>query len=145
MTLRTFVMIACALAATACGSDSPSTPSEATGTAPYSVTDLRVGTGAEAVLGRPALVNYAGWLYSDTAAENKGRKFDPTGAGYGTFTFTPGASNVIQGWHQGVPGMRVGGLRRLVLPPELAYGAAGRDPIPGNATLLFEIELVAVQ
>jgi FKBP-type peptidyl-prolyl cis-trans isomerase len=145
MTARIFSLVSCLLLAAACSGDNPTSPTEVTGSAPYSATDLRVGTGAEAMTGRQAVVNYTGWLYSNTATDNKGRQFD-TSIGRAPFAFTPGVTNVIQGWHQGVPGMRVGGLRRLVLPPSLAYGAAGRPPdIPQNATLLFEIELLSVQ
>jgi FKBP-type peptidyl-prolyl cis-trans isomerase FkpA len=119
------------------GGGSPTAPSA---NVPFSTTDLRVGTGAEATVGRGAAVNYSGWLYSTTAADNKGTPFDA-----GSFSFTVG-TGVIPGFSQGVQGMRVGGLRRVVIPPNLAYGTAGSPPrIPGNATLLFEIELVAVQ
>ena len=149
MTARAFVLILCAAFAIGCNKSNPNAPSPGptTGSAPYSATDLRVGTGAEAMTGRRATVNYTGWLYSNTAAENKGTQFDSSlSPGRTPFTFLVGAREVIAGWDQGVPGMRVGGIRRLVLPPELAYGAAGRAPsIPQNATLLFEIELLGVQ
>jgi FKBP-type peptidyl-prolyl cis-trans isomerase len=102
-----------------------------------------VGTGATAVSGQRISVNYTGWLYSNTAPDNKGSQFD-TSAGRGVFSFTPGAGQVIRGWDQGVPGMRVGGLRRLVIPPDMAYGSSGSGPIPPNATLLFEVELVSI-
>lgn len=127
--------------AAACGGKSPTAP-----TAPFSSTDLRVGTGAEAVAGRTVTVNYTGWLYDPSAAESKGRQFD-TSIGRGPFSFVLGAGQVIRGWDQGVVGMRVGGLRRLVIPAELAYGAqgAGNGTIPPNATLVFDVELLAVQ
>ena len=128
----------------ACGGDSsptaPSVPAQ-----PFTITDLRVGTGAEATNGKVLTVNYAGWLYSTSAAENKGTLFD-TSVGRAPYSFTLGAGDVIRGWDQGVVGMKVGGVRRLVIPPELAYGAAGRAPsIPPNANLVFEVELVGVQ
>jgi FKBP-type peptidyl-prolyl cis-trans isomerase len=127
-----------------CGGDSGTSPSP-TSTAPYSQTDLRLGTGAEATAGRRATVNYTLWLYDAGRTENKGTLVE-TSVGAQPFPFTLGAGQVIRGWDQGVVGMKVGGLRRLVLPPELAYGASGSPPkIPGNATLLFEIELLAVQ
>lgn len=131
-------------AAAACGGgDSPTSPSgslPATGTAPYSQTDLRVGTGAEMSAGQNMTVNYTGWLYSNTAADNKGSQFDS-----GRLTNYP-LNNLIAGWRQGIPGMRVGGLRRLVIPPELAYGSSTPDPtrLPPNATLLFEVELLSI-
>jgi FKBP-type peptidyl-prolyl cis-trans isomerase FkpA len=136
------VLMVAALAASACGGsdDSPTAPTQPS--APYSATDLVVGTGAEAVNGRNVTLNYSGWLYNPAGTDGKGQPFDS-----GTFgPFVLGTGNVIQGWHQGIPGMRVGGRRRLVLPPNLAYGAAGRLPqIPGNATLVFDVELINVQ
>jgi FKBP-type peptidyl-prolyl cis-trans isomerase FkpA len=140
-----FVCLAALAVAIGCGGDSPSSPSTQQPRAEYSQTDVRVGTGTVSTSGRPVVVNYTGWLYDPNAAEQKGRKFDSSlDPGRTAFSFTPGNDNVIQGWHRGVPGMRVGGLRRLVIPPELAYGQQGRDSIPGNATLVFDIELLAV-
>jgi len=131
------------VATAACGGgDSPTSPSALppTGTAPYSQTDLRLGTGAEVQAGASITVNYTGWLYSNTAAENKGSVFDS-----GRLTNYP-LNNLIAGWRQGIPGMRIGGLRRLVLPPELAYGSSTPDAsrMPPNATLLFEVELLSI-
>jgi len=88
-------------------------------------------------------VGYTGWLYDPNAAENKGVQFDSRPA-TNPFPFVLGAGRVIAGWDQGVLGMRVGGLRRLVIPPELGYGDAGQGPIPGDATLLFEVDLVGI-
>jgi FKBP-type peptidyl-prolyl cis-trans isomerase len=108
---------------------------------PFSITDLVVGTGAEAVNGRNVTLQYTLWLYHPTAPENKGREVQA-----GTYPFVLGTGNAIQGWHQGIPGMRVGGRRRLVIPPNLAYGATGSPPtIPSNATILFEVTLLSVQ
>lgn len=132
------------LAAAGCGGDSGTSPSS-TDSAPYSQTDIRVGTGAEAILGRTITAHYSLWLYSASAAEGKGRLVE-TSAGGPPSTFTLSVGRLIDGWIRGVPGMRVGGIRRLVIPPELGYGAAGSPPaIPGNATLVFDIDLVAVQ
>lgn len=139
--LSTSVLILVSVLAIACGGgdDSPTSPS--TPSAPFSQTDIRVGTGAEAVTGRMVSVNYTLWLYDPGQPENKGQQLQS-----GPFTFALGAGGVIRGWDQGVVGMRVGGLRRLVIPPDLAYGSAGRPPqIPPNATLVFDIELVSVQ
>jgi FKBP-type peptidyl-prolyl cis-trans isomerase FkpA len=123
---------------------SPTSPTPQPG-APFSQTDLRVGTGAEAVTGRTVLVHYSGWLYDPAQPESKGQMFD-TSTGRSPFPVPLGAGQVIRGWDQGLVGMRVGGLRRLVIPPELAYGSAGRAPaIPPNATLVFDVELLAVQ
>ncbi len=102
------------------------------------VTDLSVGTGAEAKGGEQVTVQYTGTL------EN-GTKFDSSYDHGQPFTFTLGAGQVIKGWDLGVAGMKVGGKRKLVIPSELGYGAHGIGPIPPNATLIFEVELVAVK
>ena len=114
------------------------TPTAPSAGVPFTMTDLLVGSGAQAMPGNRAVVNYTGWLYDATAAENKGQQFD-TGQG---FSFTLGVGQVIAGWDQGVNGMRVGGFRRLIIPPELAYGSSGSGPIPPNATFVFDVELV---
>ena len=124
--------------AVACSSDSPSAPT--TSSAPYSQTDLVIGTGVAAVSTSTVTVTYAGWLYDTSKTDGKGTQFDSSP----NATFPLGS--VIRGWQQGVAGMRVGGQRRLIIPPDLAYGAAGRAPsIPPNATLIFDIGLLAVQ
>lgn len=111
----------------------------------FSTTDLRVGTGATASPGRLANVRYTGWVYSAGGTDNKGGQFDS-----GTFSFTIG-SGVIAGFSQGVVGMQVGGLRRVVIPPNLGYGnnpppnQQGPTIIRANETLIFEIELLALQ
>lgn len=129
----------------ACGGSQSSPTSPSTPAAPYSQTDLRVGSGAEATAGRRVTVNYTGWLYDPAMPEQKGRQFD-TSVGRQPFTFTLGAGQVIRGWDRGVAGMKVGGQRRLVIPPDLAYGSAGSGgTIPPNATLVFDIELLDVQ
>src|SRR5688500_18370601 len=107
-----FVFVA-AFAVSGCGGGdsgggSPTAPSA---NVPFSTTDLRVGTGAEATAGRNVTVNYSGWLYSTAAADNKGTAFDA-----GSFPFTVGTNQVIAGFSQGVQGMRVGGVRRVVIP-----------------------------
>ena len=129
--------------AAACDS-TPTQPSQPR--AEYAQTDLRVGTGAEAAAGKTLTVNYAGWLYNPTGPDGKGRLFDTNVNGGSPFSFNLGSGGVIAGWDRGVAGMLAGGVRRLVIPPELAYGAAGSPPtIPANATLIFDIELVSVQ
>jgi FKBP-type peptidyl-prolyl cis-trans isomerase len=111
----------------------------------YTQTDLQEGTGAMATSGQTASVNYTGWLYEDNAPDNKGKQFDSS-IGRGPFEFRLGAGQVIRGWDQGVQGMKVGGQRRLVLPPEFAYGARGAGGvIPPNATLVFDVELLGVR
>jgi FKBP-type peptidyl-prolyl cis-trans isomerase FkpA len=129
-----------ALATTvACGSDSTTAPST-TSSAPYSQIDLVVGTGATAAVGNSITVSYTGWFYDSTKADGKGSAFQQAAG----FKFVLGVGQVIKGWDQGVVGMRVGGTRRLILPPELAYGSAGSGSIPPNATLVFEVALTSI-
>lgn len=144
MRLISFTVIMLALVVGGCSKDTPTSP---TANVPFSAVDVRVGTGTEATNGRTVAVNYTGWLYSANAADNKGTQFDSSlTPGRTPFAFVLGTGNVIQGWHRGILGMRVGGSRRLTIPPDLAYGAQGSPPvIPGNATLVFDVELVAVQ
>jgi FKBP-type peptidyl-prolyl cis-trans isomerase FkpA len=126
--------------AAACG-DSPTGPSPS---APYSQTDVVAGTGTPAALGNTVGVNYTGWLYDPTKADLKGLQFDSS-VGRDTFLFALGFGQVISGFEQGVVGMQVGGLRRLVIPPSLGYGPSRNGPIPPSATLIFEIELISVE
>src|SRR3954466_1175683 len=98
-----------------CGGSDSTSPSPSTSSAAYSQTDLTVGTGAVAVIGRPVTVDYTGWLYDSTRPDGKGPQFD-TSSGRGPFTFTLGGGSVIAGWDRGVANMRVGGQRRLVIP-----------------------------
>lgn len=109
------------------------------------MTDLVQGTGETATAGQTVTVHYTGWLHDPAAAETKGRKFDSSRDRNQPFQFQLGAGHVIQGWDQGVAGMQVGGQRRLTIPPELGYGARGAGGvIPPNATLVFDVELLAV-
>jgi peptidylprolyl isomerase len=102
------------------------------------VQDVQPGTGDEASLGRRVTVNYTGWLPNGT-------QFDSSrNAGRTPFSFTPGQHTVIQGWEEGIPGMKVGGVRKLVLPSNLGYGAQGNGPIPGNSVLIFDVELLSI-
>ena len=120
----------------------------ATGTEnmPLQKIDLTPGTGAEIKSGQNALVHYTGWLYDAAAPENKGKKFDSSVDRNEPFEFPVGAGMVIKGWDEGVVGMKVGGKRRLVIPPEMGYGArgAGGGLIPPGATLVFDVELVEI-
>ena len=138
---RSPILFAALLLITGCGSGSDSPTSPSVGLAvPFSTEDLVVGTGPEAMNGDSLVTNFSAWLYDPNAEEHKGAQFD-----LGPFDFVLGAGEVIAGWDRGVVGMRVGGVRRIVIPPDLAYGAAGSPPrVPGNATLLFEVELVEI-
>ena len=110
------------------------------------ITDTRVGEGAEAQPGQQVTVHYTGWLYDKTAPDNKGDKFDSSRDRNESFDFPLGMGHVIKGWDQGVAGMKVGGQRTLLIPPEMGYGRRGAGGvIPPNATLLFEVELLDVQ
>ncbi len=107
--------------------------------------DHAVGDGAEATAGQTVTVHYTGWLFEDGAADNKGSKFDSSRDRGDPFVFPLGAGRVIAGWDQGVAGMKVGGQRTLIIPPEMGYGARGAGGvIPPNATLVFDVELLAV-
>ena len=109
------------------------------------VIDQKVGTGPEAKAGMDVLVHYTGWLYDENAKDKHGAKFDSSHDHGAPFNFTLGAGRVIEGWDQGVAGMKVGGKRTLLIPADLGYGArgAGRD-IPPNASLVFDVELIDV-
>ncbi len=137
------ILAVLALAGSGCSKDTPTSP---TANVPFSTVDVRVGTGTEATSGRLVAVNYTGWLYSTSAADNKGTRFDSSlDPGRTPLVFTVG-SGVIAGFSQGVVGMRVGGARRVIIPPSLGYGAQGSgSTIPPNSTLVFEIELISVQ
>ncbi len=98
--------------------------------------DISVGSGAVVANGQAIRARYTGWL-------SNGVQFDTnvTTAGFGPFTL--GTGNVIQGWHEGIQGMRVGGKRQLIIPASMGYGATGSGPIPGNAVIVFNIEIVS--
>lgn len=131
--------LAALLMTISCSGSNTAAPSTSSGV--FTQTDLVVGTGAIANAGNLVTVTYAGWLYDTSKTDGKGIMFD----GRPGFQFTLGTGSVIAGWDQGVAGMRVGGQRRLIIPPELAYGSTGRSPIPPNATLIFDITLTGVQ
>ena len=105
---------------------------------PLQIEELKIGTGAEAKAGKHVTVHYVGTL-------TNGKKFDSSRDRGEGFDFNLGAGEVIQGWDQGVAGMKVGGMRKLTVPAELGYGARGFPPvIPPNSTLIFEVELLEV-
>ena len=102
------------------------------------IEDTVIGKGAAAASGRDVIVHYAGWLADGTQFDSSKEKQDP-------FEFTLGKKEVMPGWEEGLSGMKVGGTRKLIIPPQLAYGKEGAgDTIPPNETLTFEVELLAV-
>jgi FKBP-type peptidyl-prolyl cis-trans isomerase FkpA len=139
-------LLAAGVALSACSRPAPPPASPANQVAALQVTDLVEGTGAPAAPGMGVTVHYTGWLYDSAAAEQKGAEFDSSRSKNRPFTFNLGAGQVISGWDQGVAGMKVGGQRRLVIPADLAYGSSGAGGvIPPAASLVFEVELLAVQ
>ena len=137
----TRMLVAAMLVVVAAGCSSSST-SPTTSSAPFSQTDLVVGTGATATAGSRITVAYTGWLYDTSQPLNRGKQFDSSSSA----SFSIGVGAVIKGWDQGVVGMRVGGQRRLIIPPELAYGSQGSSngASPPNATIMFDITLLGV-
>jgi len=140
--LRLSFILIIALSAVVCGGGRASSPSSTATppSAPYSATDLHEGTGGTATQGRTVTVSYTGWLYDPTKTESKGAQFDTSA----NFSFQLGVGRVIAGWDQGVVGMKIGGQRRLVIPPNLGYGAQMVGSIPPNSTLVFDIMLLNV-
>lgn len=107
--------------------------------------EVAAGTGTEATKGAHVIVHYTGWLHDAAAPENKGIKFDSSRDRGDPFDFPLGAGHVIRGWDEGVAGMKIGGKRTLIIPPEMGYGARGAGGvIPPNATLVFDVELLEV-
>ncbi|HEV3140973.1 MAG TPA: FKBP-type peptidyl-prolyl cis-trans isomerase [Vicinamibacterales bacterium] len=135
-----FLFIAALLAFTACGSSDNSLAPTSVGV--FTITDLTVGTGATAASGNRITVNYAGFLYDTSKTDGKGNGFDSNSS----YQFTLGAGTVIAGWDQGIVGMKIGGRRRLIIPPALAYGSGTPDAtkIPPNATLVFDVGLISI-
>jgi FKBP-type peptidyl-prolyl cis-trans isomerase FkpA len=147
------VIVGLVLCATiACGGDSSTSdfpegaPMADTGISQLQMIDTKVGTGAEAVSGRVVRVHYTGWLYDAGKPDKRGEKFDSSKDRNEPFEFPLGGGQVIPGWDKGFAGMKVGGTRVLTIPPDMGYGARGAGGvIPGNATLVFEVELLEVK
>jgi FKBP-type peptidyl-prolyl cis-trans isomerase FkpA len=112
----------------------------------YKVIDLTPGAGASPHEGDRITVNYTGWLYDPSKPDNKGRQFD-TSIGRGPFTFTLRGGDVIPGWDMGFDHLKLGGTRRLIIPPHLGYGAQGMPDagIPPNSALVFEMQLLDIK
>jgi FKBP-type peptidyl-prolyl cis-trans isomerase FkpA len=139
------------MAASACTADTSSSTAKDSSTMSNNASelikkDLVIGQGREAEPGTNVTVHYTGWLYDDGAPDNHGQKFDSSVDRGEPFAFFLGGGQVIQGWDEGVAGMKVGGKRTLIIPPELGYGARGAGGvIPPNATLVFDVELLGVK
>ena len=137
----------------ACGGKPPATPPSATSPAATTpavntleIGELQPGSGAAITAGQKAVVQYTGWLYETAAPDKKGKEFDSSRNSGHPFSFVVGAGQVIKGWDQGVLGMKVGGRRRLTIPADLAYGDVGAGGvIPPGATLVFDVELAAIE
>jgi len=134
---------------TAAPAASPSAPAATAPAADTSAQEFQkidsvVGTGAEATAGQTVTVNYTGWLLAPDAPQKHGAQFDSS-IGREPFSFRLGSGGVIPGWDQGVAGMKVGGKRTLIIPASLGYGADGAGPIPPNANLIFDVELLKVE
>lgn len=118
----------------------------ASGVSAMQSVEIKPGTGEAISAGKIAVVQYTGWLYEAAAKDNKGKQFDSSRTGGQPFRFPVGTGQVIKGWDQGVVGMKVGESRRLIIPADLAYGDSGAGGvIPPGATLIFDIDLIAIE
>jgi len=111
---------------------------------PFQKIDTVAGTGKDATAGATAVVHYTGWLFDPAAPSQHGAQFDSS-RGREPFSFPLGGGQVIKGWDEGVQGMKVGGKRTLIIPASMGYGEGGAGPIPPNANLIFEVELLDVR
>jgi FKBP-type peptidyl-prolyl cis-trans isomerase len=128
----------------ACGAKPGAAP--ASGVNSMQTVVLKAGNGDAVGAGKIAVVQYTGWLYEASAPDNKGKQFDSSRTGGQPFRFPVGTGQVIKGWDQGVVGMKIGESRRLIIPADLAYGDGGAGGvIPPGATLVFDIDLVAIE
>lgn len=144
--LPALLLAALPLAACSAADQPPADPPKETAAVSVAITDLKEGSGPAVAAGQTAVVHYTGWLYATGAPDHKSQKFDSSRDHGQPFAFRIGAGDVIAGWDQGVAGMKVGGQRRLVIPPELGYGSRGAGGvIPPGATLVFDVELVGIR
>lgn len=156
--LLTTSLLALSLTLSLAGCDRAKTPApaattpavaSASGTAPaaavnFQKIDTKAGTGKDAVAGATAVVHYTGWIYEPASPAQHGAQFDSS-VGREPFSFPLGGGQVIKGWDEGVQGMKVGGKRTLIIPASMGYGDNGAGPIPPNANLIFDVELLDVR
>jgi len=144
--LLTVALLGCSMVAAAQETNVAPAPAEPI-EEPLIVTDLVAGVGNEALPQMTVVVHYTGWLYDAQAKDHRGRQFDSSRDRGQPFSFPLGAGHVIKGWDLGVVGMRIGGTRRLSIPPSLAYGGRdiGNGLIPPGSTLIFDVELLAIE
>ena len=141
--LRKIGVVVLAALIAACGAKPANPPASAVNS--MQSVELKAGAGEGITAGKVAVVQYTGWLYEGTATDNKGRQFDSSRTLGQPFRFPLGTGQVIKGWDQGVLGMKIGESRRLIIPADLAYGDNGAGGvIPPGATLIFDIELLAI-
>ncbi len=149
MKITKFALLACVAVSAACSGKSAQPPGAAAAASPVTslqIVTLKPGSGAAIGGGQIAVVQYTGWLYEAGAADHKGKQFDSSLTRREPFKFPLDTGSVIKGWDQGVTGMKIGESRRLIIPPELAYGDAGAGGvIPPGATLVFDVELVGIE
>jgi len=139
-------LVAASLAITSCAGGEMEGPETITAESGLMMTTTQAGSGVAAQAGNFVSVHYTGWLYEPEVAGGRGAKFDSSVDRGAPFQFPLGAGRVIAGWDEGVVGMLIGEKRELIIPPDLGYGSRGAgDAIPPDATLLFEVELLAVE
>jgi FKBP-type peptidyl-prolyl cis-trans isomerase len=145
---RSVLVLSLALFASACGGDDPPPTAPTTpppqGPATLQIVDVTVGTGIEATAGKLVATHYVLYLYDPAGSEGRGQRLQASRDAGRTYDFRLGTNSSIPGYEQGIIGMRTGGARRVTVPPSLAYGAGGQGSIPGNAWIVFEIELIGV-
>jgi FKBP-type peptidyl-prolyl cis-trans isomerase FkpA len=142
--LRKIGVVVLAALIAACGAKPANAP--ASGVSSMQSVELKAGAGEGITAGKVAVVQYTGWLYEASAADHKGKQFDSSRTLGRPFRFPLGTGQVIKGWDQGVLGMKIGESRRLIIPADLAYGDNGAGGvIPPGATLVFDIDLLAIE
>jgi FKBP-type peptidyl-prolyl cis-trans isomerase FkpA len=150
LAIATFAALATFCSASSTFAQDPKPMTAASAASPVTelkIVDVTEGTGRVAEKGKAAMVHYTGWLYDDKAADKKGKQFDTSSNRGLPFGFIVGVGRVIKGWDEGLPGMKVGGKRTLIIPAAMAYGdkEVGNGLIPANSPLVFDIELIEIK